>query len=630
MAKKRVKSLNDLQDLKKKYLKELGEKIKNGPIFIVGYGTCGIAAGANDVLNAVLEKVDESKVIKVGCIGMCWAEPLLDVVYPDGIRVSYMKVNGEIAKEIVDSALSGEIYDKNLVGYIDLRHEIFGEKLRKIDMPLLWDHEFYKKQVRIVLKNCGIIDPESIENYIALDGYFAIAKAIFEMKPEEVLEEVKISGLRGRGGAGFPTWLKWKFLKDAKGDVKYIVCNADEGDPGAFMDRATIEGDPHSVIEGMLIAAYTTGASKGYVYIRAEYPLAVKRLQKAIEDARKLGLLGKNILGSKFSFDIEIREGAGAFVCGEETALIASIEGKRGVPRPRPPYPAQSGLWGRPTNINNVETFANVPRIILNGGNWYAKYGTETSKGTKVFALAGKVNRTGLIEVPMGITLKEIIFEIGGGIIEDKYFKAVQIGGPSGGCIPEELIDTPIDYESLTSAGAIMGSGGMVVMDESTCMVDVAKYFLTFTQAESCGQCVPCREGTKRMLDILVDITEGSAKEKDLDTLEWLAEYVSKASLCGLGKTAPKPVLTTLRYFKDEYMAHIEDKICPAGVCQKLVTYYIDAAMCKGCSLCAKNCPVGAIYKEGNVFKIDEDKCIKCGVCMTTCPFGAVKRKGVS
>ncbi len=630
MARAKLKSLEDLRNVQQVGLKKWEERIKAAPAFVVGYGTCGIAAGAQEVLETVKEMAPDSNIITVGCIGMCWAEPLLDVITPEGFRISYMAVDSDRAEQIVESALKGEIYEKGIVGAMDLRHEIFGEPERNLPYPKLWDHEFYKKQVRIVLKNCGIIDPESVEDYMTMGGYMALAKALFEMTPQQVIEEVKKSGLRGRGGAGFPTWRKWQFLKDAKGDVKYLICNADEGDPGAFMDRATIEGDPHSVLEGMLIAAYATGATKGYIYIRAEYPLAVKRISRAIEDARRLGLLGENILGTKFSFDIEIREGAGAFVCGEETALMASIEGKRGVPRPRPPYPAEKGLWGRPTNINNVETFANVPKIIANGGDWYAKYGTETSKGTKVFALAGKVNRTGLIEVPMGITLREIIFEIGGGITGGKRFKAVQIGGPSGGCIPKQLVDTPIDYESLTSAGAIMGSGGMVVMDETTCMVDVAKYFLTFTQAESCGQCVPCREGTKRMLDILIDITEGRAKEEDLKTLEWLAVNVSKASLCGLGKTAPTPVLSTIRYFRDEYIAHIVEKRCPAGVCKALVSYYIDPSICRGCSLCARNCPVGAIYKEGNVFKIDQEKCIGCGSCVSSCPFGAIKTEGVA
>ena len=626
----KVASLSELNTLREKLLEEKRSKIEKGVSFIVGYGTCGIAAGADKVLKAVKSLASNSDITTVGCIGMCWAEPLLDVVYPGGMRVSYMKVDEKLAEEIVKAALNGKVYKKNIVGVIDLNKEFFGGKQRELEYKNLWDNDFYKKQVRIVLKNCGLIDPESIEDYISVGGYQAIAKALFEMTPDDVIEEIKKSGLRGRGGAGFPTWLKWNFLKNAKGDVKYLICNADEGDPGAFMDRATIEGDPHSVLEGMLIAAYATGATKGYIYIRAEYPLAVKRISKAIEDARKMGLLGENILGTSFSFDIEIREGAGAFVCGEETALIASIEGKRGVPRPRPPYPAEKGLWGKPTNINNVETFANVPRIINNGGDWYAQYGTEKSKGTKVFALAGKIKRTGLIEVPMGITLREIIFDIGGGIVKNRKFKAVQIGGPSGGCIPAELADTPVDYESLTSAGAIMGSGGMVVMDELTCMVDVAKYFLTFTQAESCGQCVPCREGTKRMLDILTNITEGKATMEDLSLLEWLAEYVSKASLCGLGKTAPKPVLSTVRYFKDEYISHIKDKYCPAGVCKAIVTYYIDEELCKGCSLCARSCPVGAIYKEGKIFQIDEEKCIKCGTCIEVCSFNAVKTKGVA
>ena len=629
MVVSKINGIESLRRMREQVLEQWRKKFEKDPVFIVGYGTCGIAAGADKVLQAVLNKVPEERVIKVGCIGMCWAEPLLDVVYPNGMRVSYKSVTEDLANKIVDAALKGEVYKENIVGVIDLNHELFGEDERKFEYPSLWEHDFYKKQVRIVLKNCGIVDPESIEDYIGMGGYSSLAKAIFELKPEGVIEEIKKSGLRGRGGAGFPTWLKWKFLKDAKGDIKYLICNADEGDPGAFMDRATIEGDPHSVLEGMLIAAYATGAKKGYIYIRAEYPLAVKRISKAIEEAKELGLLGENIMGTDFSFDLEIKEGAGAFVCGEETALMESIEGKRGTPRPKPPFPAEKGLWGCPTNINNVETFANVPKIISNGGDWYAQFGTEKSKGTKVFALAGKIRRTGLIEVPMGITLREVIFEVGGGIANDAKFKAVQIGGPSGGCIPYHLVDTPVDYESLTSAGAIMGSGGMVVMDESTCMVDVARYFLTFTQAESCGKCVPCREGTKRMLEILEKITEGKATEKDLDTLEWLGRNVAQASLCGLGKTAPSPVLSTLRYFRDEYEAHIKDKVCPAGVCKALVVYYIDPDLCRGCSLCARICPVGAISKEGNVFKIDEEKCISCGCCMRNCRFGAIKIKGV-
>ncbi len=625
----RVEKPEDLLKVRKEVLNRWKKRIENAPFFIVGYGTCGIAAGADAVLKAVEEVAEGKEIMKVGCIGMCWAEPLLDVVHPSGIRVSYSKVTPSLARKIAQAALKGEIFEKNIVGYIDLRKEIFGGSGDEVDLPNLWDHDFYKKQVRIVLKNCGIIDPESIEDYIAVGGYSALCKAVCEMTPQQVIDEIKRSGLRGRGGAGFSTGLKWQFLKDAKGDVKYLICNADEGDPGAFMDRATIEGDPHAVIEGMIIGAYATGATKGYVYIRAEYPLAVKRLKKAIEDAKRYGFLGENILGKGFSFDIEIREGAGAFVCGEETALMASIEGKRGVPRPRPPYPAERGLWGKPTNINNVETFANVPRIISNGADWFASYGTQKSKGTKVFALAGKIKRTGLIEVPMGITLREIVFDIGGGIVKDKKFKAVQIGGPSGGCIPEELLDTPVDYESLTSAGAIMGSGGMIVMDEDTCMVDVAKYFLSFTQAESCGQCVPCREGTKRMLDILEAITAGRGKEEDLELLEWLAHNVRKASLCGLGKTAPNPVLSTLRYFRDEYMAHIRDKKCPAGVCKELTEYWIDEELCKACSICARNCPADAIRKEDGKYVIDVEKCVKCGTCAEVCPFGAVK-KGVA
>lgn len=476
-----------------------------------------------------------------------------------------------------------------------------------------------------MLKNCGYINPDRIEEYIARDGYQALAKALTQMSPEEVLEEVKRSGLRGRGGAGFPTGLKWEFARKAAGDKKYIICNADEGDPGAFMDRSVLEGDPHSVIEGMLLGAYAIGADEGYIYCRAEYPLAIKRLKNAISQAEEYGLLGNNIMDTDFSFHLHVKEGAGAFVCGEETALMASIEGKRGMPRPRPPFPAQAGLWGKPTNINNVETWANVPQIILNGADWYSSIGTETSKGTKVFALTGKVKNTGLIEVPMGITIREIVFELGGGILGDKEFKAVQIGGPSGGCLTKEHLDLPVDYESLTGAGAIMGSGGLVVMDEDTCMVDVAKFFLEFTQRESCGKCVPCREGTKQMLLLLEKITNGEGTMEDLNTLEELAHMVKRMSLCGLGQTAPNPVLTTLKYFRHEYEAHIKDKKCPAKVCTALITYNIDSEKCRKCGLCAKNCPVDCISGDRQTpYKIDQERCIKCGTCLEVCPFNAV------
>ncbi len=498
----------------------------------------------------------------------------------------------------------------------------------KIDsVPSYSDLPFYGKQRRLVLHNCGTIDPDSLEEYIANGGYEGLANAITKMTPAEVAAEVKKSGLRGRGGGGFPTGLKWEIAAKSVSDKKYIICNADEGDPGAFMDRSLLEGDPHAILEGMAIGAYAIGADEGYIYCRAEYPLAIARLKKAIAQAEEAGLLGKNIFGTNFSCTLHIKEGAGAFVCGEETALMASIEGRRGMPRPRPPFPAVKGLWDQPSNINNVETFANVSYILRVGADEYLKFGTEKSKGTKVFALTGKINNTGLAEVPMGITMREIIFDIGGGILDNKKFKAVQIGGPSGGCMPESLLDTSIDYDSLIAAGAMMGSGGLVVMDESTCMVDVAKFFLTFTQSESCGKCTPCREGTKRMLEILEKITDGRGEDGDIERLENLAQAIKNGALCALGQTAPNPVLSTLRYFRDEYEAHIKEKRCPAGACTNLLQYSITDA-CKGCGLCAKNCPAQAISGEAkSLHKIDQSKCIKCGVCMSRCPFKAIIRK---
>ncbi|MEW6680901.1 MAG: NADH-quinone oxidoreductase subunit NuoF, partial [bacterium] len=495
----------------------------------------------------------------------------------------------------------------------------------KRPIPLLSEIPFFKHQVLRTLRNRGMIDPENINEYIARDGYLGMAKALLEMTPEQIIEEVKKSGLRGRGGAGFPTGLKWEFCRNAKGDIKYIICNGDEGDPGAFMDRSVLEADPHAVLEGMVIGAKAIGSHKGYIYCRAEYPLAIKRLYIAIDQAKEMGLLGEDILGSGFSFDIEIYQGAGAFVCGEETALMTSIEGKRGMPRPRPPFPAHKGLWRKPSVLNNVETLANIGQIILHGGEQYASLGTETSKGTKVFALTGAINNIGLVEVPMGIPLRTIIYEIGGGIKDNKKFKAVQIGGPSGGCIPSELLDIPVDYESITKTGAIMGSGGMVVMDETNCMVNVARFFLEFTQDESCGKCTPCRVGTKMMLKILEEITEGKGQEGDIEFLCELAETIKDTALCGLGKTAPNPVLTTIKYFRSEYEAHIKEKKCPAKVCRQLLTYTIMADLCTGCTLCAKKCPVSAISGERKqAHKIDQEKCIRCGLCYSSCKFNAI------
>jgi NADH:ubiquinone oxidoreductase subunit F (NADH-binding)/(2Fe-2S) ferredoxin/Pyruvate/2-oxoacid:ferredoxin oxidoreductase delta subunit len=555
----------------------------------------------------------EIMVVETGCHGMCEMGPVV-VIYPEG--AFYCRVTPEDVAEIVEEHLyKGRIVTRLLY--------TVPEDMEKV--PYYRDIPFYSKQHRVVLSNCGYIDPEKIEEYIARDGYMALGKALYEMTPEQVLEEVKKSGLRGRGGAGFPTGLKWEFARKATGDKKYIVCNADEGDPGAFMDRSTLEGDPHSVIEGMAIGAYAIGADEGYIYCRAEYPLAIKRLRIAMAQAEEMGLLGDNIMGTNFSFHLHLKEGAGAFVCGEETGLMASIEGRRGMPRPRPPFPAQQGLWGKPTNINNVETWANVPRIILNGADWFSSMGTEKSKGTKIFALTGKITNTGLIEVPMGITIREIIYELGGGLLNGKEFKAVQIGGPSGGCLTKEHLDLPIDYESLTGAGAIMGSGGLVVMDEDTCMVDVSKFFLEFTQRESCGKCVPCREGTKQMLLMLQKICDGEGTLEDLDKLEKLAYVVKETSLCGLGQTAPNPVITTIRYFRDEYLAHIEEKRCPAKVCPKLIKYVVDPEKCRKCGLCARNCPVNCISGDRQTpYFIDQEKCIKCGTCIQVCPFGAI------
>lgn len=556
----------------------------------------------------------EVKVIETGCFGFCRLGPNM-MVYPEG--VFYCQVHEQDVPQIVEEhLLKGRVVERLL----------YTEPQTEKSVVDFEDIPFFQKQTRIVLEDCGVINPESIREYIARDGYFGLAKAL-QMKPEEVIDTVKKSGLRGRGGAGFPTGLKWEFAAKAEGSPKYIVCNADEGDPGAFMDRSIIEGDPHRVLEGIAIAGYAVGASQGYVYVRAEYPLAVRRLYKAIDDAHEMGLLGKNILNSGFDFDIDLRLGAGAFVCGEETALLNSMMGKRGEPRPRPPFPANEGLWGKPTVINNVETFANVPVIMRRGYEWFNSIGTEKSKGTKVFALAGKINNNGLAEVPMGTTIREIVFDIGGGLPDGKEFKAVQTGGPSGGCIPAQCLDTPVDYESLAQLGTIMGSGGFVVMDQNTCMVDLAKFFLEFVQSESCGKCAPCRIGTRRMLEILDRITKGEGKEGDIETLEELGQSIKETALCGLGQTAPNPVLSTIRFFRDEYEAHIHEKRCPAGVCQALLSYRINPDKCKGCSLCAKNCPVNAISGEARKpFTIDPEACIKCGTCFEKCPFGAIEK----
>lgn len=578
------------------------------------------AFGAVEVRDAFKKSIEENglskkvDIVETGCHGFCARAPVVAI---DPYGFFYPQISPKDVPVVVQESLGeGRPAEKLLY-----QHPQDGQ-------PIILEQEvpFYREQMKIVLRNCGQIDPTQIEDYLARDGYLAIAKVLSAMKPDEVIAEVLRSGLRGRGGAGFPTGSKWRFARNAPGDEKYIICNADEGDPGAFMDRAVLEGDPHTVLEGMLIAAYAIAAEHGYVYVRAEYPIAVTHVKKAVADAQAMGLLGKNILGTDFHFEVKIKEGAGAFVCGEETALIASIEGRRGMPRTRPPFPAVAGLWGKPTNINNVETFANIPPIIHRGAQWYASLGTEKSKGTKIFALAGKINNTGLVEVPMGITLERIIFDIGGGIPEGKKFKAAQTGGPSGGCIPASLLNLPVDYDSLTAAGAIMGSGGLIIMDENTCMVDLAKFFLSFTQSESCGRCVPCRLGTKRMLEILQRITEGVGELADLETLKELAPMIKDASLCGLGQTAPNPVLTTLNYFIDEYRVHIEEKRCPAGVCKALIRYQIDAEACKGCGICRKACPQGAISgKVKEVHTLNASLCIKCGICYNECKFDAIK-----
>ncbi|MCM1024683.1 MAG: NADH-quinone oxidoreductase subunit NuoF [Prevotella sp.] len=587
-------------------------------------GTGCTSSGSAKIIEKLKEEIekngisDKVEVVKTGCFGLCALGPIM-IVYPEG--AFYSMVKEEEIPEIVREHLAG--------GHVDTKY-LYKETVTENGIKSLNETNFYKKQHRVALRNCGVINPENIDEYIGTDGYQALAKAIKEMTPEQVIQTILDSGLRGRGGGGFPTGMKWKLARNIvpDADQKYVCCNADEGDPGAFMDRSVLEGDPHVVLEAMAIAGYAIGANQGYIYVRAEYPIAIQRLEIAIKQAREYGVLGKNIFGTNFDFDIELRLGAGAFVCGEETALMTSIEGNRGEPRPRPPFPAEKGLYGKPTILNNVETYANVPRIILNGAEWFAAMGTEKSKGTKVFALGGKINNTGLVEVPMGTTLREVVEEIGGGIPKGKKFKAAQTGGPSGGCIPAEHFDVPIDYDNLIAIGSMMGSGGLIVMDEDNCMVDIAKFFLEFTVDESCGKCTPCRVGTKRLLEILDKITKGQGTMEDIDKMEELCYYIKANSLCGLGQTAPNPVLSTLKFFRDEYIAHVVDKKCPAGVCKNLLSYEIDPDKCKGCTACARVCPAGAI--EGSVktpHVINKDKCLKCGACMEKCKFGAISKK---
>jgi len=624
----KVRTHSDLETLRAKGISTL---YPPRPKISVGMATCGRAAGATAVYDALRDEADarglDLALVATGCIGYCQQEPLVDVRVPGQARVLYARVTPDRARELIAALATGELPAEGALAVIPDRNQVFSEKPGFLEgVPLLDELPFYSRQRKIILRNCGLIDPTSIEEYIARDGYQSLARALLELAPQEVIDEVLHSGLRGRGGAGFPTGRKWQICHDAPGQPKYVICNGDEGDPGAYMDRTVLESDPYSVIEGLTIAGYGIGAHQGYVYVRDEYPLAVERVTQAVARANELGLLGKDILGSGFDFNIAIVRGAGAFVCGEETALISSIEGGLGEPRPRPPFPAISGLWGQPTVINNVKTLATVSAIISRGADWYASIGVEGNAGTVVFSLVGKVANTGLVEVPLGLTLREMIESIGGGGLDGKAVKAVQTGGPSGGCLPARLFDLPISYETLTEAGSIMGSGGMVVMDEDTCMVDVARYFLAFTMAESCGKCTPCREGTRYMHEILTRIVEGKGTPKDLELLEEIALWVKAASLCGLGQTAPNPVLSTLRYFRDEYEAHVTDKRCPAGVCRALIQLIIQPDLCTGCGLCQRECPVGAISgekKEPHV--INQELCMHCRICYDVCPVGAIE-----
>ncbi|MBT4484109.1 MAG: NADH-quinone oxidoreductase subunit NuoF [Candidatus Latescibacteria bacterium] len=629
-----IKNLVDLNRIKEKGLKSIfPDKMK----ISVGMATCGLATGSQEVYDELQAGIERNKLEAVlsrtGCLGFCQKEPLVDISIPGMPRLIYKEIIGNKIKQLIAALVQEKVekdyllckfQEETLIDKVIKRY--YSSKLNGSlnDVPLYQNVPFFTKQKKIVLRNCGFINPDSIEEYIARGGYFSLYKVLSELSEEQVIEDVKKSGLRGRGGAGFPTGRKWEFCRKAEGNQKFVVCNADEGDPGAYMDRSVLEGDPHSILEGMLIGAYAIGSSKGYIYVRTEYPLAIEKIKHAIKRANDYGLLGDKILGTNFSFDIEIREGSGAFVCGEETSLIHSIEGNPPEPRQRPPFPAQSGIWGCPTNINNVETWANIPVVIEYGGEWFSRIGTEKSKGTKIFSVVGKINNTGLVEVPMGITLKEIIYDIGEGIPDGKQFKAVQTGGPSGGCIPSELIELPVDYERLGETGSIMGSGGLVVMDEDTCVVDVAKFFLAFTNDESCGKCTSCREGTEAMLEVLTRISDGNGQEGDILFLEELGEAIKNASLCGLGQTLPNPVITTIRYFKDEYEEHIKQKRCPALVCKNLINYYILSDKCIGCTACLKQCPVDAINgKAKYIHVIDQEKCTKCGTCFDVCPHKA-------